>query len=66
MLDAFELEAHLNEAGDKATVLIHPPKDGSPRGSMMSIWINGERIGERSEFQRLVIAQCRDRTRSQG
>ena len=33
------------KAGDKATVLIHPLKDGSPGGSMMTIWVNGQKVG---------------------
>jgi hypothetical protein len=31
--------------GDKAVVLIHPLKDGSPGGSLMSITINGQKVG---------------------
>ena len=33
------------KAGDKATVTIHPLKDGSPGGSMVSISVNGQRVG---------------------
>jgi hypothetical protein len=31
--------------GDKAVVVIHPLKDGSPGGSLMSISVNGEKVG---------------------
>jgi len=31
--------------GDKAVVLIHPLKDGSPGGSLMSISVNGQKVG---------------------
>jgi hypothetical protein len=31
--------------GDKAILVIHPLKDGSPGGSMVSVTINGEKVG---------------------
>jgi hypothetical protein len=31
--------------GDKATVIIHPLKDGSNGGSLMTVSVNGQKIG---------------------
>jgi Family of unknown function (DUF6152) len=31
--------------GDKAVLVIHPLKDGSPGGSLVTISVNGERVG---------------------
>lgn len=33
------------KAGDKATVVIHPLKNGSPGGSLMRITVNGQLVG---------------------
>jgi hypothetical protein len=33
--------------GDKATVVIHPLKDGSEGGSLVQVEINGQKIGNR-------------------
>ena len=33
------------KAGDKATVTVHPLKDGSPGGSLISLTINGDKVG---------------------
>ena len=31
--------------GDKAVVVIHPLKDGTPGGSLLTLTINGEKVG---------------------
>jgi hypothetical protein len=35
----------LLKAGDKATVVIHPLKDGNPGGSLVTVTVNGQVIG---------------------
>jgi hypothetical protein len=36
---------HSAKAGDKATVTVHPLKNGNPGGSLISLAINGEKVG---------------------
>jgi hypothetical protein len=33
------------KAGDKAQIVIHPLKDGSAGGALVSMTVNGEKIG---------------------
>jgi hypothetical protein len=33
--------------GDKAVIVVHPLKDGSPGGSLVTVSINGQKIGTR-------------------
>ena len=35
------------KAGDTAEIIVHPMKDGSPGGSLMSVKVNGVVIGQR-------------------
>jgi hypothetical protein len=37
---------HVAKSGDKATVNIHPLKNGDPGGSLISLSINGKKVGK--------------------
>ncbi len=34
------------KAGDKATVVMHPLRDGGPGGTLVSVTVNGEKVGK--------------------